>query len=122
MGFRKLGNVALIIAAILILNVLYIHGHTGFVWVLFPVNAVTVLSWTANTAFFNFSLGEERETRLWKLAAMTFSSIALCLSLLPIGEGLMNWHPFSAAFGTTGLLLHHAGGGDKYSVSSCLGA
>jgi hypothetical protein len=42
---QKLGIVALIIAALLILNVLYIHGHTGFVWVLFPVIAVAVFLW-----------------------------------------------------------------------------
>ena len=98
---RNLGIIALAACMVMMLYVLNVHGHTGFVWVLFPSTGVAVLSWVANTAFFNFSLGEVREVRLWKLAALTFSTLAVWVSLLPIGEHLMNWPRFAERYGTT---------------------
>jgi hypothetical protein len=102
---KKLGIFALAACVLMILHVLYVHGHTGLVWVLFPATGVAVLSWVANTAFFNFSLEEVREVRFWKLAAMTFSAIAVWVSLLPVGEHLMNWPRFAARFGTADRFL-----------------
>ena len=101
----KLCIFALAACVVMVLRVLYVHGHTGFVWVLFPATGVAVLSWVANTAFFNFSLGEVREVRFWKLAALTFSTLAVWVSLLPVGERLMNWPGFAARFGTADRLL-----------------
>ncbi len=102
---RNLGFSALAACVAMILYVLNVHGHTGFVWVLFPATGVAVLSWVANTAFFNFSLGEVREVRFWKLAALTFSTLAVWVSLLPIGEHLMNWPRFAERYGTADRLL-----------------
>jgi len=102
---RKLGFFALAVCAAMILYVLNVPGHTGFVWILFPAIGVTVLALVANTAFSDFSLGEVREVRLWKVAAMTFSTIAILVSLTPVGELLMNWPRFAAGFGTADRLL-----------------
>ena len=102
---RNLGIIALAACMVMMLYVLNVHGHTGFVWALFPATGVAVLSWVANTAFFNFSLGEVREVRLWKLAALTFSTLAVWVSLLPIGEHLMNWHRFAERYGPADRLL-----------------
>lgn len=94
--FRKNGTVTgkisgvLVMAAcvVMILRVLYVHYHTvpawkhdQIGWILF---SISMFFWAANSVFFNFTLGDVREVRLWKLVGITYSVAAIWLTLQPI--------------------------------------
>jgi hypothetical protein len=105
---KRFGIFAVVVAVVMILRVLAVHRGMGPIWkndqlgwILF---SAIVLFWGSSTVFFNFTLGGIREVRLWKLIGITYSVIAIWISLLPILR-IFTAPAFNAAFGTTDRIL-----------------
>ena len=106
---KKLALFMLVACVSMILRVLYVHHHTGpawkgdqIGWILF---SLIMLVWPASSVFFDFTLGDVREVRLRKLAAITFSVVAAWVSLSP-ALVLSHASPkFHAVFGMADWLL-----------------
>ena len=101
---KKLCIAMLTACVLMVLRVLYRHHQTGPVWkndqigwILF---CVIMSFWAGNSVFFNFSLGDAREIRLWKLAGITYSMVAVWVSVLPM-LFFLTFPKFNAAFSLT---------------------
>jgi len=78
-----------------------VWGKEQLEWFWFGV-AVVFAGFSA--AMFNFTLGETRDVRLWKLVGITYSIFAVWICMLPVCS-FLTVPKFSAAFSLTERIL-----------------
>ena len=106
---KKWGIFALLVGAVIICRALVRHHEFGPAWKFdqlgwFLLSSIIIFFGVASAGF-NFTLGATRESRLWKLVGITYSLVALWVSIWPMLPFLFNMPNFRAVFSLTDRLL-----------------
>ena len=88
-SMKRTGILAALAGAVIILRILTEHPDAGHLrkneqleWL---VAGMAMVLFGLGSAFFNFTLGDTRDIRLWKLVGIIYSVFAVWISLLPAG-------------------------------------